>query len=140
MIGIIITGHGNSASGMLSAVRILEGTPEKCLAVNYSLEDTSDDLELALKKAVRELEDCSGILFMADISGGVPYKTACGLTLKYGKEKKMAVTAGFNLGMVMQTNMARAYVNDVNALAELARDEGRRQVLMRTYEELADED
>ena len=140
MIGLIISGHGSSASGLLSAVRILEGTPEKCIAVNYSLEDTADDLEIALKKAVKELDDCSGILFMTDISGGTPFREACRLTLKYGQQKKMAVTAGMSLGMIMQTNMARAYVNDVIDLANLACEEGRRQVFMRTYDELADED
>ena len=55
MIGMIIMGHGGFASGLESAVRILAGIPEKFIAVDYRQEDSADDLEVNLKKAVRTL-------------------------------------------------------------------------------------
>ena len=49
MIGLIVTGYGSFASGMLSAVELLAGKPEHFEAVDFTLENSTDDLEFHLK-------------------------------------------------------------------------------------------
>ena len=49
MIGLIVTGHGSYASGMLCAVELLAGKPEHFEAVDFTLENSTDDLEFHLK-------------------------------------------------------------------------------------------
>jgi PTS system N-acetylgalactosamine-specific IIA component len=133
MIGLIITGHGEFAAGLSSAVNILAGKPEKFIPVNFQQEDSTDDLEISLKQAIRELADCHGILILTDLVNASPYKIAAGLAGKLKATHDIQVVGGTSLGMLMQINMARGYVNDVNDLADLAVEEGRRQILK--YEE-----
>jgi mannose/fructose-specific phosphotransferase system component IIA len=47
----------------------------------------------------------------------------------------LEVISGCNLGMLVQTNMARGYVQDLAALASMAVDEGRKQVMLYEYED-----
>ena len=36
MIGIIVTGHGNFATGVLSAAKLIAGTPEKLIGIDFT--------------------------------------------------------------------------------------------------------
>ncbi len=131
MIGLVITGHGSFASGMADAVNLLVGKPEKFIAVDYLQEDSTDELEIRLKKAIASLYGCNGILIMTDIYSGQPCKIATQLADKQrSNDATIRVLAGANLGMVMQANMARAYVSDVSDLANMALEEAHRQLIM----------
>ncbi|HCK87750.1 MAG TPA: PTS fructose transporter subunit IIA [Erysipelotrichaceae bacterium] len=129
MIGMIIMGHGGFASGLESAVRILAGIPEKFIAVDYRQEDSADDLEVNLKKAVRTLGNEGGILVLCDLAEDTPYKTAVSLKKKWKDEYDIEVVGGASLGMLVSINLARGYVSSVSDLADLAVDEGRKQIV-----------
>ncbi len=133
MIGLIVTGHGGFASGMASALDILAGKPEKFACVDFQQEDSTDDLELSLKKAIKSLDDCHGILILADLVNASPYKISSELSEKMHATHDIRVVGGTNMGMLVQINMARGYVNDVNDLADLAVEEGRKHVLKYVY-------
>ena len=49
MVGIIITGHANFALGMMSAVKLVFGSPENLKIVNFGEEDSSEVLENNIK-------------------------------------------------------------------------------------------
>lgn len=140
MIGIIVTGHGNFATGLLSAIKLIAGTPEKLVAVDFNQEDSTDDLELNLKNAIKELEDCEeGILIFSDVMEGYPYKISVELHERKKVDVPFHVIAGTNLGMLMEINMGRGIIKDLNSLADLAVETGKAQIV-RTGESQKEED
>ncbi len=134
MIGVIVTGHGKFASGMESALKLLAGKPEKFTSVDFRQEDTIDDLEFRLRDAIRDMSECTGILILADIYEGAPYRESIEMKEKM-HDQQIEIVAGVNLGMLMQINLSRGYVSDVADLADLAVEEGRKQTLKYVYSE-----
>ena len=135
MIGMIITGHGRFATGIREGLNLLLGKPEKFETADYKQEDSTDDLELQLKQSLKNLSDCSGVLIMCDIAGGAPYKLACQLSDRKKDEMEIIVIGGCSLAMIMQTSMARGYLSDLSDLAEMAIDQGKKQIVCYTDEE-----
>lgn len=129
MIGIIVAGHGSFAEGMYSAVRLLAGKPEHFETVSYLQEDTTDDLADKLKEKADVLSDCSdGIVIFTDIENGAPYREAVELKKELEGSRRIEVLCGTNLGMILQSNIARSYLHDPDAFLDLALEEGHRQL------------
>ena len=129
MIGIIVTGHGNYAGGMMKAVQLLAGTPAKFAAVDFKLEDSTDELELKLRGAIEKFGPCSdGVLIFADLADEQPAKVSRDLGRKLAGTVQVEVVGGTNLGMLMECNIARGYINNISALADLAVETGLQQI------------
>ena len=71
MIGLIVTGHGNFATGITSSLRLIAGEPHDYQAVDFLPEDSIDLLTEKLRTALNSLSDCSSVLVMADLAGGL---------------------------------------------------------------------
>lgn len=131
MIGIIVTGHGHLATGLLSAVQIVAGRPEKFEAVDYLQEDTTDDLEMKLNQAIADLGTCEeGILIFSDLAADMITKVCTDLAGKRKDRNKMVVVTGVNLGSLVETSIARGYVSELMSLAELAVSTAKSQIAM----------
>ncbi|MCY6960573.1 PTS galactosamine/N-acetylgalactosamine transporter subunit IIA [Clostridium brassicae] len=104
MIGIIVSGHGNFASGIMSSLELIAGKQEKVIGIDFTIEDNTESLESKLRAAANELIDCEGILFLTDIVGGTPFKTCALLTQNIENSK---VIAGTNLGMLLEVSLSR---------------------------------
>ena len=76
MVGILVTGHANFATGLTSSVNLIAGQPQKYEAVDFIESDGVDGLAAKLSDAMDRLSDCEGILVFADLAGGSPFKTA----------------------------------------------------------------
>ena len=129
MIGLIVTGHGRFATGIREGLNLLLGKPERFETADYTQEESADELEMHLKQALKELSGCSGVLILCDIAGGAPYKTACQLSDRMKDTMEIIVIGGCSLAMIMQTSMARGYLSDLSDLAEMAVDQGRKQIV-----------
>ncbi len=139
MIGIIVTGHGNFASGLTSSVKLIAGMPENYEAVDFVQEHSVADLEANLVEAIDKLKDCEdGILIFTDLVGGSPFKTAVELSLK--REEKIAVLSGTNLGMLMEISLSRSFIEDVDQLAQNAVNIGKEQVIRYEFKKVVDTD
>ncbi|MDD5851651.1 PTS sugar transporter subunit IIA [Galactobacillus timonensis] len=111
MIGIVVTGHGNFASGLTSSVKLIAGEPENYEAVDFLPTDSSEDLEAKLKAAFEKLSGCTeGILVFTDLTGGSPFKISAELSMTL-KGPKIAVVSGTNLGMLIEANMSRTFTD-----------------------------
>lgn len=130
MIGIIVTGHGNFASGLTSSLDLIAGKPEQYVAVDFKAEFSIEDLERELHNAWDALHECEGILVLSDLLGGSPFKTAVMIAQK---KEKVEIVAGTNLPMLIEVNMARKFVEDVASLANMAVTTGKDQVLRYEY-------
>ena len=98
MVGIIITGHGSFASGLLSALKLLLGEPPLVWAVDFSENQSTDELKENLLKAVSH--SGAPILILADIKGGSPYNQSVIIKSEL-KERNIEVVSGANLPMLI---------------------------------------
>ena len=126
MIGLIVTGHGNFATGITSSLNLIAGDLENYVAVDFPAEYSVEDLERELNNALDTLKDCEGILVLSDLGGGSPFKTA--VIAGYPKGN-VEVVAGTNLPMAIEVNMARKFIEDLGMLTEMAINTGKDQVV-----------
>ncbi|MGM9540577.1 PTS sugar transporter subunit IIA [Anaerovibrio sp.] len=103
MTGVIITGHGRFAEGILSAVQLIAGQQEKLAAVNFTEGMTGEGLQAELRQAA-EAFGGDELVFCADIAGGTPFNQAVLLAneLEGGSGRRCLVFSGTNLPFVLQ--------------------------------------
>lgn len=104
MTGIIIAGHGHFATGIFSAVELVLGKQENCLAVDFPEGDTKTELEAHIHQAVEAMAGMEHILVFCDIISGSPFNT---IMMEALKDSRMKVFYGTNLGMLIDTVMSR---------------------------------
>ena len=125
MIGLLITGHGNFATGVTSSVDLIAGKQENYQAIDFLPTYNLDDLDREMKKALDNLKDCSGVLILCDLLGGTPFNKAAELSTQY---QNVSVVAGTNLSMLLEVAMTRKFEEDLNALADAAIESGKEQI------------
>ena len=141
MVGILVTGHGNFATGISSSVKLIAGMPEKYEMVDFVETDGVDELAAKLSDAMDRLSDCEGILVFSDLPGGSPFKTAVEVGMT--KSNRVEVLSGTNLGMIIELSMARGFIQDMDTLVNMALDTGKNQVVrfeLVKRQEVVDED
>ncbi len=98
---IIITGHNNFASGILSSLTMIAGEKDNVYAVDFLNSDNDDILEDKFNKIIDNNKD-SEILFTCDLMGGTPFKVASKLAFT---NDNYEVVTGINLGGLIDTSM-----------------------------------
>ena len=121
MIGLIVTGHGNFASGLTSSLKLIAGEPKNYVAVDFLESYSVDDLERELTKALDELKDCEGVMV------GYP-------------RGNVEVVAGTNLPMLIEVNMGRQFVEELGMLTEMAMNTGKDQVVRYEFKPVQQEE
>ncbi len=141
MIGILVSGHGNFASGLTTALELLAGPQEAYQAVDFLPEYSADELKEKMQKAVAELGACDSVLILTDLTGGTPYNVASKLRLEQleaSKAPALEVIGGANLGGVMEACMTRQLDCSVKELvASVCRAAKEQVVHFQTEEEAA---
>ncbi len=100
MIGIIVMGHGNFATGITSSLNLLVGEIENYKAIDFLSGDTTEILEDKLKKSMYELQDCNEFIIYTDLTGGSPFNTA--IKLKFKTDINIEVIGGANLTSIIE--------------------------------------
>lgn len=139
MIGLIVTGHGNFATGLESSLRVIAGNIEGIRFIDFEINDSVEYLETRLSRAIEEFGD--EILVLSDLQGGSPYKTA--VTLASTSDKKIEVVAGVNLPMLIEVAMAKGFMDSIDQLTENALVSGRDNInkfVFVAHEEESEED
>ncbi|WP_297237079.1 PTS galactosamine/N-acetylgalactosamine transporter subunit IIA [uncultured Faecalicoccus sp.] len=126
MIGLIVTGHGNFATGLTSSLKLIAGDPKDYAAVDFEATDSTDDLAKKLTEAMDSLSNCEGIIVLSDLAGGSPFKTSVEVGFPRGN---VEVVAGTNLGMLVEINLTRTFSDNVKDLANSAVNVGKDQVI-----------
>ena len=98
---IIITGHNNFASGILSSLIMIAGSKDNIFAVDFLSNDNDNTLEDKFNKIISDNKD-SEILFTCDLMGGTPFKVASKLAFT---NDNYEVVTGINLGGLIDTSM-----------------------------------
>ncbi len=116
MVGFIITGHGNFASGLLSSIELIIGKQEYVEAIDFEKEASVEDLTKKLENKIKEFESCEGIIFFTDLIGGSPFKCSALLSKEVEESR---VISGTNLPMLLEVIMDRENkaVEDIKSAA-----------------------
>lgn len=125
MIGIIVTGHGNFATGITSALETIMGKQEQYINVDFPREDTATELKENIAKAIDKLKSCDNIIVFADLLSGSPFNTAI---MKAMEDERIKVIYGVNLGMLVEAVMNRNKGIDFNEIVKNAVETGKSQV------------
>lgn len=125
MIGIIVTGHGNFATGITSALETIMGKQEQYINVDFPRGDTATELKENISKAIGKLEKCKNIVVFADLLSGSPFNTAI---MKAMKDERIKVIYGVNLGMLVEAVMNRNKGMNFNEIVVNAVKTGKSQV------------
>ncbi|QAA21622.1 PTS sugar transporter subunit IIA [Sporolactobacillus terrae] len=97
MAQILISGHGNFASGMLSAAQLIIGRSAKIEAVDFV--NGPEKLKKDLAETIERLNDGSGFIIFTDLLGATPFQTAVVVIKETGV--KARVVGGTNLSMIL---------------------------------------
>ncbi|WP_279119358.1 PTS sugar transporter subunit IIA [Fusobacterium varium] len=98
MKGIIVTGHGNFASGIESTMKLIMGEQEKIAFIDFKEGMTNIELSENIEKIVKEIGE-KRVLIFTDILGGTPFNEAAMISTKYNN---IHVFAGLNMAMLFE--------------------------------------
>ncbi|EJL6535456.1 PTS sugar transporter subunit IIA [Vibrio fluvialis] len=104
MIGIVVSGHINFATGMQSAFHAIAGEQDQFEFVDFLESMSTDDLEDELRKAAQAVNTGDGVLFLCDVVGGSPCNRAMNIMLD---TPNVEIVAGVNLAMIANAAFER---------------------------------
>lgn len=111
---IAVSGHGNFASGLQSSIELLAGKNEDVYFIDFAVNDTDITLKEKFNSILSENPD-SQVLFVCDILGGTPFKTAAEVA---NDNDNIEVVTGCNVGSIIEVILRR----DMVPLGQLAED------------------
>ncbi|WP_375748489.1 PTS galactosamine/N-acetylgalactosamine transporter subunit IIA [Vibrio sp. HN007] len=104
MLTVILSGHGGFATGLEKAINQIIGEQEQFRAIDFPPEATTPELEQSMRTALTELHSDDGVVFMTDLLGGTPFRSASLLSQEHDN---MEVIAGTNLQMAAEMLLDR---------------------------------
>ncbi len=138
MTGIIVTGHGSFAGGVLSVTEMLVGQPADFQVVEFHGEESMEVLTARLQEAVAGLSHCESILIFCDITGGSPFNAA--MQIKMAADKELEIIGGVNLPMVIEAVMSRQMGGTAAESADALVNTGREQIKRLVISAAADDE
>ncbi|OTA21845.1 PTS system transporter subunit IIA [Xenorhabdus beddingii] len=104
MLGIVITGHGYFASGLLQAVEQIVGRQPQCCAVDFSEGISTQQLLVWLEAACTACDSGKGVVILSDLLGGSPFRQAAQLAIA---KPCYEVIAGTNMQLAVEMILDR---------------------------------
>ncbi|KRO27295.1 PTS sugar transporter subunit IIA [Lactiplantibacillus fabifermentans] len=110
---IIVTGHGNFATGIQSTVKLLAGELQNVEFIDF----TGDMNDVSLNgKLTTALADTDKAVFFCDLLGGTPFKEA--VKISTTADQDIAVITGCNVGSLLEVGFQLAdYAGTATELA-----------------------
>lgn len=109
---MIVTGHGQYATSIKSSLEVLAGDNDEVKFIDFTEDDNDVTLKKKMQKVLDEYNDYQ-ILFICDILGGTPFKTAVELSISMDN---IEVVAGCNIGSIIEATFQK----DIMEIGELA--------------------
>mgnify|MGYP001455812073 CR=1 FL=1 len=98
---LIVTGHGRYATAIKSTLEILAGRNDDIKYIDFTEEDTDITLKEKMKLEI-DVNKGYGILFVCDLLGGTPFKSAVELSIS---NENIEVVAGCNVGAILEISL-----------------------------------
>ncbi len=131
LVGVVLVGHGNSASHLLTAARAIlpGGMLDDVVSVDAGIGQTAA-LEAELIDVIREVDAGLGVVLMVDLLGSSP----CSCTLRSSIGHDFSVVSGLNLAMLLKLATLDRRDTTIHELAERMADSGRKAVVVQDVE------
>lgn len=100
MIHIIISGHGDISTGILSASNMIFGEQEHVVAIPFENDEGLEDLQSKYSDAIKNVPSTDEVLFLVDVFGGTPYNAASQMIYQF---ENMDMVTGVNLPILLET-------------------------------------
>lgn len=119
MAHIILTGHGNFARGLASALEMVAGNVDAFSVVTFN-QDEAADFPDTIEKTINEgLQNQGSVLVFCDLKGGTPFN--CSM-MQAAQNENIEVIGGVNLPILIETVFTHQTDTALpaSALAEIA--------------------
>lgn len=123
MIGLVLVTHGRLAAEFVTAMEHVVGPQTAIEAICIGPDDDMESRRSDIAKAVKAVDDGSGVILLTDLFGGTPSNLAISLM----EPGRVEVIAGINLPMLIRLEGARKMMN-IKAAVAAARDAGRKYI------------
>ena len=120
MVGIIVSGHGNFASGLLSTLKLIAGEQENVIGIDFIDGQGSAELKNNIKETINNFGD--DIFILTDLAGGSPFTNSV-LLKEELINKNIEVISGTNIPMLLEVVLGRDNV-ELKDLIETAKEAG----------------
>lgn len=105
MINVIVASHGPFASALLDSARMVYGVLPHVHAVTLNDEAGIEGFRRDFSRTLAAASDgADGVLVLCDMQSGTPWNVACGYAFSAQTTPPMAVLAGVNFPMLLQTD------------------------------------
>jgi len=108
MVGLIVCTHGKFSEELVKASEMIFGKQEDVKSITFQPGESADELVEKYKKAIEELGEKDGILFIVDLFGGSPYNAASRVV---ADNENMDIIAGVNLPMLLEIYMSNTFLS-----------------------------
>lgn len=99
MFNVIVAGHAELATGLVSALTLIAGERDNVAVVEYHNGQSPEDLDERIQAAAATLKHDGPLLILTDLHGGTPFNRAGMYALKHDN---VEVFTGVNLPMLIQ--------------------------------------
>lgn len=99
MIGLLVSGHGNFATGLSTSLKLLAGEQANTVFVDFDGQ-SGDDLKVKIAENLDTMKEYEGVLILTDLPGGTPYNKSVELKLER-QDQTIEVMAGTNLPFLL---------------------------------------
>jgi PTS system mannose-specific IIA component len=123
-IGVVVVGHGESASRLVSAARSIVGAGLEDLIAIDAGDGQTPELAHRLCDAIARADRGRGVLLLVDLLGSSP--SAC--SQREAGPHPVCTVGGLNLAMLLKLGSSDRAAIELGALAEACVESGRRAV------------
>lgn len=124
MIGVVVVGHTNSATALVTAAQHVVGPQEQLVGLDILPDDDMEERRKDLLRAGRKVDAGDGVIILADMFGGTPSNLAISITKEL---PRCDVIAGANLPLAVKLMRIRADV-DIATATTMAAEAGRKYI------------
>ena len=113
---ILIVGHGEYATGMKSAIKLLTGVNNNIDAINLNEELTHNDYTMMVQEYVGNNKE---LVIFADMTGGAPFQIASREILLNEASENQFVIGGVSVGCILEVVMNTLVLNSEDELKDI---------------------
>jgi len=124
MVGVVIAAHGELARELLQTAEFIVGKVERIRAISIDPSLDVKDIQGAISRTIKDMDDGTGVLILTDMFGGTP----ANMTLPFLREGAVEVVTGVNLPMLIRLCQCRDGGKGLSDVAREALEYGRKSI------------
>lgn len=116
MLGLVISGHGHFAKGLLHASQMIAGELDHVKSVLFEDGASLVEYQETLKATIQDAHDqYGGVVVLTDLKGGTPFNTAMMVSANLSN---VAVLSGTNLPMIIEGGLLSQFSDGAQELGQ----------------------